>query len=147
MSLSEARARLADRQAELVQALVAGGAVPAGFDARRVAGAARSLVNKRLREVAQGWPALVECLGDRFAERFRAYGEQGPPPEGGPAADGERFARSLPPAERSDELELLLLRLALGRRLVGLARARLPRSGRRVVGVRLPGLGVRVWGG
>jgi len=148
MSLSEARRRLAEQQGELVRALVASGAVPAGFDARRVAGAARSLVNKRLREVAQGWPALVACLGEqRFAERFRAYAEQAPPPAGGPAADGERFARSLPPAERSDELEVLLLRLALGRRVVGIARARLPRSGRRAVGVHLPGLGVRVWGG
>jgi hypothetical protein len=147
MSLSEARARLAARQGELVRALVAGGEVPAGFDARRVARAARSLINKRLREVALAWPALAGCLAERFVERFRAYAETVPPPEGGPVADGERFARSLPPAERGDEVELMLLRLALGRRVVAVAVARLPASGRRVVGVRLPGLGVRVWGG
>src|SRR5262245_15127948 len=118
MSLSDARRRLARQQGELVRALVAGGAVPAGFDARRVTTAARSLVNKRLREVAQAWPALVDCLGERFVERFRSYAEAAPPAERGPGSDGERFARTLPPAERSDELERLLLRRALGRGVV-----------------------------
>src|SRR5262249_38743353 len=138
MSLSDARRRLAARQGELVRALVAGGEAPAGFDARRGAAAARSLVNKRLREGALAWPALAEALGERCVERVRAYAEKAPPP-GGPVIDGERFARSLPPAERGDEVELVLLRLALGRRIAGVVLARLPRSGRRVVGAVLPG--------
>ena len=79
MSLSEARERLAARQLELVQALVGGGggggAVPAGFDEQRIRQAARSLVNKRLREVALAWPELTGCLGDRFpAEQLRVSG-------------------------------------------------------------------------
>lgn len=146
MSLPDARRRLAELQGELVRALVAGGPVPAGLDARQVAVASRSLVNKRLREVALAWPSLVEALGDRFVACFRTYATQAPPPPGGPLADGELFARSLPPGERGDEVERRLLRLSLGRRVAGVAWARLPASGRLAVGVALPGLGVRVWG-
>lgn len=146
MSLSDQRRRLGEQQAALLRALVAGGPVPEGLDPRRVHGAARSLVNKRLREVAHTWPTLTDGLGPRFVERFRAYAERTAPPESGPFADGERFARTLPLKERTDALERQLLRLTLGRRWLALTWARLPESGRRVLGLRLPGLGVRVWG-
>src|SRR5215211_4919183 len=67
------RQGLHELQARLVRALTGQGEAPEGFDAGRLAVAARSLVNKRLRESARAWPALGRCLGGRYAERFRAY--------------------------------------------------------------------------
>lgn len=65
-----ARERLAARQAELARALLAGGPVPPGFDARRVRVEAVALRNKRRRVAEQLRPDLVDALGDRFAELF-----------------------------------------------------------------------------
>src|SRR5262245_17404765 len=111
MSLPDARARLAESQAALVRALVARGEPPAGFAAERVRLAARSLVNKRVREVAGAWPALVEALGERFDQCFREYAGKSPPPgEGGPMADGRAFVRTMPAEEQTDDLR----RSALG---------------------------------
>ncbi len=145
MSLSDDRERLAADQAELVRALVAGAPVPAGFDADQVCLAARSLVNKRLREVALAWPALARCLGQSYRERFGAFARGHPPPaQGGPLADGRAFAATLASSELDDDarLELMLVDLHRGRLPV---RTRwLPRARRLILGVRLPWRGVRV---
>lgn len=144
--LSQERALLAERQAKLVSALVAGGASPDGFDAARVALTARTLVNKRLREVARAWPELVAALGARFAARFTEFATSHPPPEvGGPLVDGHRFGRWLPSAERSDEAEVRLLQVELRqRRWCGVCWGRLPQSGGVVIGVRVLSV-ARVW--
>jgi hypothetical protein len=105
-----ARQRLAEAQEELVRALVLGGPVPEGFDRQRVARCARSLVGKRRREVARAWPALATCLGDGYRPQFEAFAKEVPPPsEGGPAADGRAFARTVPWARLDDAARLALL--------------------------------------
>ncbi|NUS92876.1 MAG: hypothetical protein HOQ36_10750, partial [Nocardia sp.] len=63
-------AGLADRQAALVRALVAGAAVPPGFDPIAVRAAAHALLHKRAREVAARCPELVYAAGPDFAARF-----------------------------------------------------------------------------
>ncbi len=161
-ALTEERARLAAAQAELVRALVADGPAPAGFDAARLALAARSLANKRRQEAAHAWPALARCLGDDFAERFSAFARATAlPARGGPLADGRAFAATLPARLLDDEarLEVLTTDLPHRRARDGLVPRRgpalrwawLPGARRLVLGVRLPGLGVRllalpVWG-
>jgi hypothetical protein len=87
--------RLGARQAALVRALVAGGAVPAGFDPERVAATVAALARKRAREVARQWPALAYQLGEDFGGRFGAYAAANPRPRGGALADGLAFARTL----------------------------------------------------
>jgi hypothetical protein len=145
MSASDARERLAAEQAGLVQALVAGAAVPAGFDEERVRLAARSLINKRLREVALAWPALARCLGETYRPRFTAFAEKHPPTaEGGPLADGQAFAATLPAGELDDEARLELMRVDLYRRWLPVRVRWLPRARRLVLGVRLPWLGVHL---
>lgn len=67
------RERLAGRQAELLQALLAGGEAPAGFDAERLRIEANVLRNKQSRLVAYLRPDLAEALGDRFAALFGEY--------------------------------------------------------------------------
>jgi hypothetical protein len=84
---------LADRQAALVAALVAGAPVPAGFDAGRVAIARSALLNKRAGEVAHAWPALAAGLGTAWRPRFREWADGRPPR--GPLRDGFDFAREL----------------------------------------------------
>jgi hypothetical protein len=153
-ALTEERARLAEAQAELVRALVAGGPAPAGFDAARLALAARSLANKRRQETAHAWPALARCLGDDFAERFSAFAREPLPARGGPLADGRAFAATLPARLLDDDarLEVLAVDLRQRRARDGLVARRgpalrwawLPRARRLVLGVRLPGLGVRL---
>jgi hypothetical protein len=78
---------LADRQAALVRALVAGEAVPAGFDPAAVGAAA----HKRAREVAARHPELVHATGPDFTERFVEWARHRP--KDGTAADALRFAR------------------------------------------------------
>jgi hypothetical protein len=145
-----ARERLAQAQAALVRSLVAGATPPEGFDVRRLATAARSLLNKRLRETSRAWPMLARCLGDRYGERFRAFAAGMPPPaEGGPLADGWAFAQTVAADELDDDArrERLLIDLHWRRTRGGLrprrgAAVRWARiGGRRVVGVRLPWLG------
>jgi hypothetical protein len=145
MPLSDARERLAADQAELVRSLVGGAEAPPGFDAEQVSLAARSLVNKRLREVARDWPALAKCLGETFRARFTTFAEGNPPPaDGGPMADGRAFAATLKASELDDEARLELMRVDLHQGWLPV-RLRWLRGARRVVvGVRLPWLGVRV---
>ncbi|MGQ4618740.1 hypothetical protein [Nocardia sp. R7R-8] len=72
------RATLAQRQAALVRALVAGAAVPSGFDAEAVGAAADALLRKRSGEVARRFPLLVHaCQGD-FTARFTAWARNHP---------------------------------------------------------------------
>jgi hypothetical protein len=153
MSGPDARARLAEQQARLVGALVAGGEHPEGFAPERLRLAAGSLRNKRVREVVRAWPELAACLGEEFAERFLAYAADHPPPaEGGPLADGRSFARTLAPGEWTDEARLAVLGVDLHhrrsagglrrRRGLALRGAWLRRARVLVLGVRLPWLGV-----
>lgn len=156
--MNPARARLAARQAALVQALTGGSELPAGFDAARVARAARSLVNKRRAEVARIWPALAAALGNPYAERFQAFAATTPPPDrGGPLADGWAFATTLRPDEWTDAARRELLAVDLHFRWTGtglvrrrgfaLRWVRLPQSRRLLVRLRLPGGRVlALWG-
>lgn len=93
--------RLADQQAALVRALVAGGPVPGGFDPTRVAATVGALARKRAREVAKAWPALAYQLGEEFTDRFLAYAAASPRRGRGALADGLAFADTL---ERTGEL-------------------------------------------
>ena len=144
MSMLDARTRLAAEQTALLRALVGGDEPPAGFDNERVRLTARSLINKRLREVARAWPALSHCLGDQFNSRFTLFAGTHPPPaEGGPLADGRAFARTLAASEMDAESGMELLRVDLYQRWLPARLRWLPRVGR-IVGVRLPWLGVCV---
>lgn len=67
------REQLARQQAELVRALVVGGPIPEGFDARRVGVAAEALLRKRAGEVAWHIPHVRSTLGDRFVELFMEW--------------------------------------------------------------------------
>jgi hypothetical protein len=82
---------LAERQAALVAALVAGGPLPPGFDAGRVGAAARALRRKRAGEVARAWPMLAASAGGSWAEEFGAWAAGRAP--GGSLLDGWRYAR------------------------------------------------------
>jgi hypothetical protein len=84
---------LADRQAELVAALVAGGPVPPGFDARRVDAAREALLRKRSGEVAVVWPVLAASLGPQWTAVFAGWARDRAP--NGALRDGWDLARQL----------------------------------------------------
>lgn len=88
------REELAGRQAALLGALVAGGPIPAGFDAERVEVQVLSLAAKRRDGVARAMPGLVAALGpERWPSAFTAWARVHPKPaEGGSRADAEAFA-------------------------------------------------------
>src|SRR5262249_44037118 len=86
----EARARLAVQQEGLVAALVAGGDVPDGFDAVRVAAAARALRRKRAGEVARAWPMVAAAYGSGWTATFASWAADCPPR--GSWLDGYDFA-------------------------------------------------------
>jgi hypothetical protein len=96
------RAELARAQARLVAALVAGGELPAGFDAERVGVTRDALLAKRAGLAARAWPVLASQLGPQWmvAVRARLSGQ----PTGGGLRDGWDIARwlaargELPPA-------------------------------------------------
>jgi hypothetical protein len=84
---------LAERQADLLRALLAGAAVPAGFDARQVAAQADALVAKRGRVIAMLRPELSAATGDRFGALFAEYAAGHPRATGTRArTDAETFA-------------------------------------------------------
>lgn len=89
---------LAERQAALVAALVAGAPVPAGFDASRVDIAARALLRKRAGLAARSWPRLAAALGPQWMAEFAAL-HAGRPSNGG-LRDGWDLARGLHAAGR-----------------------------------------------
>jgi hypothetical protein len=84
---------LADRQAELVAALVAGAPTPAGFDEVRVAATRRALLRKRAGAAAAAWPLLAAALGPRWPRVFAAD-RAGTEPAGA-LRDGWDVARAL----------------------------------------------------
>jgi hypothetical protein len=154
---AEGRASLAAQQAALVEALLAGGEAPAGFDEERLRVAGSALARKRAQAVARAWPGLASGLGTRFAERFAAYALTSPlPRHGGPCADGRAFARwlaargELPDAGRLQALGIdVRYRLTpsglVARRGPVLRVALLRRPRRLIVAMRLPWLGERWW--
>ncbi|MGQ5264935.1 hypothetical protein ACTWLT_29710 [Micromonospora sp. ZYX-F-536] len=99
--------RLAERQAELVAALVAGGPPPAGFAPGPLAATRAALLRKRAGEVARHWPLLAAGLGARWATTFARWAADRP--TAGSLRDGWDLARALhergvlPPAG-ADEL-------------------------------------------
>ena len=127
---------LAARQAALVATLVAGGPVPSGFDAERLAVARRALVRKRAGAAAARWPLLVASLGPDWPAVFAASVAGRPP--AGALDDGWDLARAL---YRRGELgtaaamELAEREVALRRTPGGHARRRLPAVRRTARGV------------
>ncbi|MFI9405389.1 hypothetical protein [Nocardia sp. NPDC052316] len=81
---------LAERQAALVRALVAGSPVPDGFDSAAVAAAARALLRKRAGEVARRFPLLAHACGADFTARFVAWAAD--KPKTSTASDATAFA-------------------------------------------------------
>jgi hypothetical protein len=67
------RDRLAEAQAELLRALMAGGEPPAGFDPDRVRVEANALRSKRRGVVAMLEPVACTDLADRFVPLFNEY--------------------------------------------------------------------------
>ncbi|MDT7581033.1 MAG: hypothetical protein QOK35_2297, partial [Pseudonocardiales bacterium] len=129
---------LAARQAALVDALVAGGPVPTGFDAGALAVTRRALVRKRAGAAAAQWPLLAASLGPDWPAVFAASVEGRPPTTA--LDDGWRLARTLhgrgelgdAAAVELAEREVTLRRTAA----CGHARRRLPavrRAGRAIV--------------
>jgi hypothetical protein len=97
---------LAERQAAVVAALVAGAPAPSGFDTHRVRATAAALLRKRAGEVGAGWPLLAASFGPSWHESFAGWAAGRPP--GGAQRDGWDFARSLPslPPAAAEELAL-----------------------------------------
>jgi hypothetical protein len=155
MSLAEARTRLAQKQAEMLQALAGQGTAPVNADAQGLRAAADALARKRPRSVARAWPNLADALGSCFNELFAAFALQTAlPSEGGPLADGRAFARflahrgDLPEAGRLEALAVDLRHVACAGGLVRrrgpvLKMALFKRPRRLVVALRLPWLGER----
>jgi hypothetical protein len=98
---------LAAAQRRLVEALVAGGQVPAGFDSVRVAVAARALLRKRAGEVARAWPRLAATHGAEWPAVFVRWAAGRP--ARGAWRDGWDLARArherLAPAARAELAE------------------------------------------
>src|SRR4051812_47969810 len=95
---------LADRQAALVAALVAGGPLPDGFDQRRLATAAAALRRKRAQEAARAWPMLAASAGESWATEFARWAAERP--SQGSFVDGWEYARArgVLPAAAAEEL-------------------------------------------
>ncbi|GHH63631.1 hypothetical protein [Lentzea cavernae] len=77
-SLSSARERLASQQTELLNALLANGPAPAGFDEQRLGVERRALLSKRRSIARMLGPAVADELGDRFRPLFDAYAVEHP---------------------------------------------------------------------
>ncbi|SCL69113.1 hypothetical protein [Micromonospora peucetia] len=84
---------LAERQAALVAALVAGGPVPPGFDPAALATAGTALLRKRAGEVARHWPLLAAGLGPQWPAIFARWAAGRP--TAGSLRDGWDLARDL----------------------------------------------------
>ncbi len=154
MSLSgEARRRLGEQQAQVVGALLGRGEVHVDIDAVRLDAAAAALQRKRIRGVARAWRDLARALGPQFGSLFAAYtATENLPRDGGPLADGRRFAAWL--AARNDlpdagKLQALIVDLRFATRPNGLSVRRWPtykatrlhESRRVAIGVNFPWLG------
>jgi hypothetical protein len=89
---SGGRERLGFAQGRVVAALVAGGEVPEGFDAGRLAVQARSLIAKRRGVVARLRPDAARAAGDDLVAEFAAYAAARMTPPPGYRADADDFA-------------------------------------------------------
>ncbi|MCU1645924.1 MAG: hypothetical protein JWN03_6199 [Nocardia sp.] len=69
---------LAEQQAAVVRALVAGAAVPPGFDASDLSATAHALLHKRADEVAHRFPLLAHSCGPDFTARFLEWARTRP---------------------------------------------------------------------
>jgi hypothetical protein len=140
------RGAYAERQAQLLDALLCGEGLPGGFVESQAGAAGAALRRKRGRAVAHAWPALALCLGDAFDARFDAFERgagAGASATGDPLRDGLAFARSLQasgvPVDDDTRVEILLVRAALRRRGVWLRAVRLRRPcPRLLIAARLP---------
>jgi hypothetical protein len=142
--MSDARARLAAAQADLLASLLGDAPPPPGFDAGALRAAGDALRCKRAREVAQAWPRLAAALPD-FTARFAAFARGHALEAGGPHDDGQRFARWLrDQGALPDEGLVDLLGVEVRRRPFAVRAARLARGGL-FVAARLPWLGARGW--
>ena len=152
--MSDRRARLAAREAELVRALH-GGPVPDGLDEHMIGLTKDALARKRARQVARAFPSMVRDVGREYQVRLEAFARTNPPREEGSIADGIAFGASVARERRlSDDARVELM---VARSTVTAHRGRLkPRRGPYlgatvthsplgviVVG-RLPGRGTRV---
>lgn len=92
---------LAEQQAALVRALVAGAEAPAGFDADALAATAHALLHKRADEAARRFPLLAHACGTDFTAEFMAWASTRPKIT--TAADAAAFASELglPPPRRN----------------------------------------------
>ncbi|GAB2523225.1 hypothetical protein [Nocardia heshunensis] len=84
---------LAQRQAELVRALVAGAAAPAGFDAGDLAATTHGLLHKRAEEVRRRFPLLAHAVGSDFVARYVEWARTRP--KTSTPEDAAAFARAL----------------------------------------------------
>ncbi len=84
---------LAQRQSELVAALVSGGPTPPGFDPQRVAATTDALLRKRADEVGARWPSLPTQFGPQWNDEFTRWARKRPPQ--GSWRDGWDLARHL----------------------------------------------------
>ncbi|GGG20260.1 hypothetical protein GCM10007304_37710 [Rhodococcoides trifolii] len=103
---------LAEQQAALVRALVAGGPIPAGIDATEVAVAAQALRRKRASEIGRYDPLVVHACGDRFHVLFDEWARDRP--KVSTAADAAAFTRHL--RDRGVQVRPSRLRTFLRRR-------------------------------
>ena len=136
---------LREQQERLVEALTADSPPPEGFDSDRVGLAARTLINKRMRAVVKAWPGLAQSLGAEFEKLFADFARGGSAPDGGAAADAEALSRYLGQTGRLGDEAFVKLLARRAHRGFPIRVARLPRSGRRVLAVRVPWWGVWVW--
>ncbi|WP_290058804.1 hypothetical protein [Amycolatopsis solani] len=67
------REELAERQAELLRALLASGPAPSGFDPARLRVEASVLRRKHGRVLAVQRPELAEALGERYGALFAEF--------------------------------------------------------------------------
>ncbi|WP_067694975.1 hypothetical protein [Nocardia jejuensis] len=88
---------LAEQQAELVRALVAGAPAPPGFDVGALAATAHALLHKRAAEVSNRFPLLAHGCGPDFTATFMDWAATRPKTT--TAADAAAFAKhvGLPP--------------------------------------------------
>ncbi|MEV4566948.1 hypothetical protein AB0K12_24545 [Nonomuraea sp. NPDC049419] len=92
MTPEQERARLADMQARVVAALVAGGEVPGGFDEERMRVQAASLLAKRRAIVARIHPDVAAAAGQGLAAEFEAYARSRVTPPANYRTDAAGFA-------------------------------------------------------
>ncbi|MFE3191326.1 hypothetical protein ACFXHA_20110 [Nocardia sp. NPDC059240] len=95
---------LAHQQAALVRALVAGDAVPAGFDAEDLAATTHGLLHKRAEEVRRRFPQLAHAAGTDFVGRYVEWARTRPKtstPEDAAAFAGELGLPDPRPAGRA----------------------------------------------